>query len=167
MRINNSISIATHIPLLVRTFVASEGDVLELGVGLYSTPILRWLCEMSGRTLYSYERSQRWYQHAIQNPAPCHKVFLVTEWAKADIDRHWGMAFIDHDQGKLRHLDIKRLANLAEYIVIHDTNPEYDREYRFSRIWPLFKYKYDFTKYTTDWTTVVSNFHNLEKFKDE
>lgn len=163
-RKRNVILCATHLPLLVRAFTLSEGDVLELGTGWFSTTILRWLCEMSGRTLYSYESSNGWHKRATRNPAPYHKVFYTPDWDKADIDRPWGLAFVDHDSPKRRWMEIKRLANLAEYIVVHDTNPEWDRQYRYHRIWDLFKYKYDFKKYIP-WTSVVSNFHNLDSFK--
>ncbi len=155
---------ATHIPVLVRAFTLSEGDVLELGVGQYSTPLLRTLCKMSGRTLYSYENKQRWYEMAAKDPVSYHNVFQVNDYALAPIERHWGLAFVDHSSGQRRHIDIKRLAFHAEYIVIHDTNPEYDKEYKYRRIWKLFKYRYDFKTYSP-YTSVVSNFHNLEKFE--
>ena len=156
---------ATHIPMLVRAFELSEGDVLEMGTGLYSTTILKWLCEVSGRTLYSYENDLKWYNRAIVTPVPFHKVIKVEDWDKAEIERPWGLAFIDHKSGKRRHIDIQRLANFAEYIVIHDTNPEAYREYHYERIWPLFKYIYHFKKYSGSYTSVVSNFHSLEKFE--
>ncbi len=155
---------ATHIPLLVRAFVLSEGDVLEVGTGYFSTAILRWLCEMSGRTLYSYEQSPGWYERAMRKPAPFHKVFKVESYDEVDVNRHWGLVLIDHAPTRRRHVEIQRLANQADYIVIHDTNPEWDRGYRYSKIWDLFKYRYDFTKYNPH-TSVVSNFHSLEKFE--
>ena len=155
----------THLPVLVRAFQLSKGDVLELGTGFFSTNVLRWLCEMSGRTLYSYETGLSWYKIATRKPVPFQKVIKVENWDEAKIERHWGMAFVDHEQGKRRHIEVKRLANLADYVVIHDTNPEWDKEYRYSRIWSLFKYRYDFKRYFS-WTTVVSNFFSLEKFEE-
>ncbi len=160
---NNIILCATHIPLLVRAFTLSEGDVLEVGTGYFSTAILRWLCEMSGRTLYSYEASPFWYGKLMKTPNFYHKVFKVNNYDEVDVNHHWGLAFIDHAPEQRRHVEIKRLANLADYIVIHDTNPEFDQSYKYSRIWPLFKYRYDFTKYHPH-TSVVSNFFSLEKF---
>ena len=54
------VRMATHVPLLVRVFEMSEGDVLEMGTGYFSTLILKWLCEMHDRTLYSFEGSRKW-----------------------------------------------------------------------------------------------------------
>lgn len=153
----------THLPLLVRMFDKTEGDVLEMGTGNYSTPILIWLCEMSGRTLYSYESRASWYEKAKRQPSPFHKVIFCDNWATADIERHWGLAFIDHSPGRERHTDIKRLANLADIIVIHDTEPESEKFFRYrSKVFPLFKYRFDFTKYRP-WTSAVSNFIDVSK----
>lgn len=158
------IKVATHIPLLVRAFTLSEGDVLELGTGYFSTLVLRWLCEMSGRTLYSYESSHYWYTRALQKPKPFHKVIYVKNFDEADIERHWGLVFIDHGPNQRRITEIKRLANYADYMVIHDTNPvigeESPRGYHYNEIWSLFKYRYDFTKYNPH-TSCVSNLKDL------
>jgi len=154
---------ASHLPVLTRAFTLSKGDVLELGTGVYSTTILKWLCELDGRTLHSYENSLRWFRKMAKNPVQCQKLNFVIDWDKIDIERKWGLAFVDHSSNKRRWLEIKRLAKFAEYIVIHDTNPEYRREYRYYRIWPLFKYRYDFKKYSSH-TSVVSNFFKLDKF---
>jgi len=168
----NMILVGTHLPVLVRAFELSEGDVLELGTGFFSTNILRWLCEMSGRTLYSYESGWSWYNIAIRKLAPFHKVIKVETFDEVPTDRHWGLVLIDHSPTRRRIVDIRRFANLADYIVIHDTNPESDgvkddprgKGYQYSQIWPLFKYRYDFTKYNPN-TSVVSNFFTLERFK--
>ncbi len=156
---------ATHMPLLVRAFEVSEGNVLEMGTGYFSTLILRWLCEMSGRHLFSYESNRRWYERAIREPKDYHTVQFTPNWDEADIEREWGLAFVDHGPNARRVYDIRRLANYAEYIVIHDTQPKDDKPtsekgYHFSEIWALFKYRYDYTRYLP-WTSCVSNFKNL------
>lgn len=153
---------ATHIPILVRTFEVSTGDVLELGTGYFSTQILRWLCEMHRRTLYSFENSSYWYDKLLRKPVPFHKVIKVTDYDKIEIERPWGMALIDHAPDERRWKDIKKLANWAEYIVIHDSNLSWIKEYGYEKIWDLFKYRYDYTKLNPN-TTVVSNFHKLDK----
>lgn len=156
---------ATHIPMLVKTFELSEGDVLELGTGYFSTGILRWLCQMARRILYSYESDDFWYQKAIRKPVEFHKVIKIDrDWSEAKIERHWGMALVDHSPDETRWKEIKRLASFAEYIVIHNTNPKEAKHYGYEKIWKLFKYRYNYTKLNPN-TTVVSNFHNLDKFK--
>lgn len=163
--VDNRVKQATHIPMLVRTFELSKGDVLELGTGYFSTTLLRWLCQMAGRTLYSYESSNFWYQRAIKRPVPFHKVIKVSyDWSEAKIERPWGMAFIDHFPDERRWVEIKRLANWAEYLVIHDSNLSEIKHYGYEKIWDLFKYRYDYTKLNPN-TAVVSNFHDLKEFE--
>jgi hypothetical protein len=156
---------ATHLTLLVRAFNNTEGDVLEMGTGYFSTLILRWLCEMSGRTLYSFESQESWYERAIKNQGPNHKVIYCSSWDTADIERHWGLAFIDHGPNPRRHIDIERLANYADVLVIHDTEPEVEKQYKYYRIFPLFKYRFDFTKYIP-WTSAVSNKIDVTKWNN-
>lgn len=158
------IKMVTHLPLLVRAFEQSEGDVLELGTGYFSTLVLRWLAEMSGRMLYSYESRTFWYKRAIEKAKPFHIVKYVENFDEADIEKPWGLVFIDHGPNNRRVTEIKRLADWAQYMVIHDTDPETDNQYHYSQIWDLFKYRYDFTKYKPS-TSVVSNFNSLVRFK--
>lgn len=152
----------THLPLLVRMFEKTEGDVLEMGTGYFSTLVLRWLCEMSGRTLYSMESKKMWYDRAMKKSKPFHKVIFCENWDKAKIEREWGLVFIDHGPNSRRHIDVARLAKYAQVIVMHDTEPEADRGYKYSKVFPLFKYKFDFKKYKP-WTSAVSNFVDVKK----
>lgn len=151
---------ATHIPLLVRIFTLSKGDVLELGTGYFSTLMLRWLAEMSGRNVYSYESREYWYKKAKAKETEYFKVFYTPNYDDAPIERKWGMAFIDHGPNGRRITEIKRLAKWADYIVIHDTDIKDDNQYHYSKIWGLFKYRYDFNLYYPS-TSVVSNFKDL------
>ena len=70
---------------------------------------------------------------------------------------------MDHSPSERRIVEIRRLAGLAKYIIIHDSNPRKDREYHYSQIYPLFKYK---TVWDTDTNPamVLSNFIDLEDF---
>jgi hypothetical protein len=152
---------ASHIPLLVRVFDISKGDVLEVGTGYYSTLILHWLASLTERKLVSYENHKRWYRKAVQWESALHQIVLCQNWDIADFDnQHWGMAFVDHSPGYRRPREVARLANLAEYIVIHDTQPRIGEAYQFSQTWGQFKYCYHYTK-IVPCTTVVSNFHEL------
>jgi len=55
IKLRSMARMATHLPLLLRMFEMSSGDVLEMGTGYFSTLVLRWYCEMFERELYSYE----------------------------------------------------------------------------------------------------------------
>jgi hypothetical protein len=154
-------SVATHIPLLTRVFDLSHGDVLEVGTGYFSTLLLHWLATIYQRHVYSYESKEKWYLRAQAYEGTYHHIMLCEDWPSADFDqRRWGLAFVDHSPGWRRPVEVARLANLADYIVIHDTEPEREGKYKFASIWGEFKYRYDYTKIKPI-TSVVSNFHDL------
>jgi hypothetical protein len=160
-----NIATASHIPLLSRAFALSNGDVCELGTGLYSTTILKWLCEMSDRKLFSYESSQKWFEKARKNKSPFQEIIKVDDWSKTDIEKPWGLAFVDYEPSEERVISIARLANYAEYIVIHDTNLKYDYQCHYDKIWGMFKYRFDDKWCEKCTTSIVSNFHSLERFE--
>ncbi|HCQ31617.1 TPA: hypothetical protein DIU27_04535 [Candidatus Collierbacteria bacterium] len=156
---------ATHVPVLTRAFDLSEGDVLEIGTGYFSTTLLDWLCAISGRKLVSYETDPRWYEKTKRMQSDYHDIIFVENWDAIPLDqKHWGLAFIDHAPHARRSVEIKRLKDKAEYIVAHDTEPRSEKLYGYPNIYSLFKYRFD-DKRVEPWTSVLSNFHTLAKFK--
>lgn len=155
---------ATHIPLLARVFDQSDGDVLELGTGYFSTLLLEWLCSISDRKITSYETNQKWYDRAKRFQSNYHDVIKIENWDEVPTDKHWGLILIDHGPNERRIVEIERFKDKCDYMVIHDTEPESNRAYKYSEIWSLFKYKYDYTK-IKPWTSVVSNFKDMKSIK--
>lgn len=157
---------ATHIVPLVKCFDLSTGDVLELGTGFYSTTLLDWMCEMYGRKLFSYDTDPKWAAFNKEKyQSDYHQVEHVIDLDSINLtDRHWGLVFIDHSPSARRKIDLLRLKNHADYIVIHDTQPKLDWKFRFSIAYPEFKFVHHYDK-LIPFTTVVSNFKNLENLK--
>lgn len=155
---------ASHIPILVRAFDLSEGDVLEVGTGYFSTTLLHWLGATTGRKIVSYETDPQWFERAKRYQNDYHDVIFVNDWDAIPLDqKQWGLAFIDHAPHARRSVDIKRLKDKAEYIVAHDTEPRSEKLYGYPDIYSLFKYRVDYKK-VEPWTSVFSNFHSLKKF---
>lgn len=153
----------THIPVLIRVLQISQGPVLELGMGVFSTPLLHILCAKDNRLLISFESNQYYFERHQEFKTDMHRINFVENWDLAKIeDKKWGVAFIDHDPTSRRHIEARRLTNVAEFVVIHDSEPE--RRCRYQDIYPLFKYRFDYKEFTP-WTTVLSNFVNLADFK--
>lgn len=150
---------ASHIPLLVKIIQRSTGPVLEMGTGLFSTPLLHWMCIDGKRDLVSYENYTYYYDIVKKFETATHKIHLINHWDEADIieNKHWGVVFVDHQPDERRMVDIKRLANNADFIVIHDTETKMDHVTHFSEIWPLFKWRYNYQR-QKPYTSVVSNF---------
>lgn len=149
------IRIGSHIPILIKVMENSKGSVLELGAGYFSTPVLYWLCKAQNREFVSYENDKEWQ-----------KIFgdvvtYIDNWDKAPIDKKWGVVFIDHKPAKRRIKDIKRLAKLADYVVVHDAQTSHEKQYKYHWAFPLYKYKYMFDKVWPP-TLVLSNFKDLK-----
>ena len=164
MKIDNDPNWGSHLPVLIKIIGMTKGDVLEMGMGLYSTPFLHWAC-FPDRKLVSYENDLNCFNMNKQYNRDHHQALYVGNWDKADIDKFWDVIFIDHAPSSRRIIDIKRIANMANYIIIHDTQRNY-KFCNYKEIWPLFKYRYDYTK-AIPWTSVVSNFIDLSKLGGE
>lgn len=151
---------ATHIPMLIKIMERSHGPVLELGMGIYSTPLLHILCENTHRFLASYEDHVGWYESHHSYRSKNHTINLVSKWERVPIEKtHWGLVFIDHAD-KRRAIDAWR-ARDADYVILHDSNDYNEKAYHYSRIYPAFKYRYNF-KRLSPYTTVLSNSNTLD-----
>lgn len=157
----------THLPALIKAMERTEGDVLELGMGVFSTPYLHYQCILTNRKLVSYENIKKWIQFFIDYRYECpnHEINFVENYADAKIDQPWDVVLIDQTPDSSRVQEVRRLANWAQYIIIHDSNENErnDRIYHYSEIYPLFKYKAVWDK-DKNHATVLSNFHDLTDF---
>jgi len=152
---------ATHIPMLAAIFLKSSGPVLELGCGDYSTLMLHEMCKVSGRKLVSTDTVLDWLEKFKYMENEFHEFHHIKDddWAGFSLieDRHWGMVFVDHAPGERRIVDIERLKDQADFIVIHDTQ---EAGYKYETVLPQFKYRFDYKAVHTE-TSVVSNTMDL------
>ena len=156
----------SHLPILMKLLNITDGPVLELGMGLFSTPFLHWACFDSHRTLLSCETRSKFNdfwnftdKRELCNDYSYHEFNFVEDWDALDLSRHWSVVLVDHAPGPRRKEEIKRLAHNADYIVVHDTDDKNDWHYKYSEVYPLFKYRYDTKCYPQ--TTVLSNTKDL------
>lgn len=146
----------THMPMLIKVVQETDGSILELGSGLFSTPLLHWLCAEKRRKLMTYEDNEEFFEFAKKFKSRSHSVKLIKDWNEADIERKWSVVLIDHSINR-RVIDALKVKDLADFVVLHDTE---DPVYQYEKVWPHFKYRYDW-KFCKPWTTVVSNFKDL------
>jgi hypothetical protein len=74
-------------------------------------------------------------------------------WNNVGNNIEWSIVFVDHRPGDRRKDDIIKYKDIAEIIVVHDTQQD---TYQYEPTLSLFKYRYDYKIYTT-YTTLVSN----------
>ena len=159
-RINRHCS--THMGVLMKTVAMSKGTVLELGSGIFSTPLLHWLCENNGNELITYENHPYYLGFAQDFEDIKHKILSISdEWDTIDFNKHYGVVFIDnHPYGKRGELAVK-LKDKADFIVCHDS--EKMSLYGYREAFKHFKYRFDYVK-EKPFTTVLSNFIDLSNF---
>jgi predicted O-methyltransferase YrrM len=150
----------SHLPILIKLVLMTDGPILELGTGFFSTPALHWLCAEKKRKLVSYDSSEKYIEVAKNYLADFHEVHLVNDWSKIDISQHWSVVLVDHAPGEQRKLEMARVANNADYVVVHDTEPRNDKYYHYSEVASLYKYRYNYDKLYPN-TSVFSNFKDL------
>jgi hypothetical protein len=146
----------SHRPALWDALQLTTGKVIELGVGQGSTERLHDLCLEANRNLESYDNSNEWlgeFSHFLSSLN--HRFVNVTNWDDVNLD--CSLLFIDHSPGERRKIDLERAAQIAEVIVIHDSEPSADHGYQIRDILKTFKYMRDYET-PGAWTTMVSNF---------
>ncbi len=161
-------SYGTHLGPLIACMNRTSGAVLEMGMGLFSTPYLHYACTVDKRHLLSVENDKGWARKFINSdfshylyPNEYHQLEYVKSWDLAQIDRAWSVVLLDHSPSERRIVDAVKLKDLAEYIIIHDSNERHEKEYHYSEIYPLFEYKRVWDKDDRH-ATVLSNYAPLE-----
>jgi hypothetical protein len=162
-----SLRYASHLPVLMQAVRRTSGDVLELGMGIFSTPVLHWMCVGDERRLVSYDNDPwavKWAK-GYKYERDGHEIHYVKSWDEAEIEEEWDVVLVDHSPSERRVVEIRRLADLAKHIVIHDSNGRYRRYYHYDTIFHLFKSQLNFD-YVEPSTTVLSNLVELDGFWD-
>jgi hypothetical protein len=154
-------AVSTYMPMLIRFIEVTDKPILECGSGLFSTPFLHWYCRERNLPLFTYEDNEEYFPFAKQFRSRNHHVRFIKDWNEIE-KRHWGVVLIDQGEGK-KGIDDRiktaiALKDSADYIVMHDS--QFKDMYK--DVYPHFKYRYDW-KDCKPWTTVVSNFHNLNE----
>lgn len=156
---------SSHFPMLIKVIQASNGIVAELGTGLFSTPLLHWLCLEKKRGVISYENYKHYFDFALLFKADFHEIVRVVDWDKQEYLEHYGVVFIDHSIPRRAHTrgdDALLFKDKADFVVLHDAGPDSNPKYGYEKIYPLFKYRHDFLVENAPATTVLSNSKNLE-----
>lgn len=173
---------STHQVPLVAAMLKTQGPILELGAGWYSTPLISVFANVQKREACTVETNDAFLRLLAHYASPYHELrfmsgFEFDEGTGTFIPGHhtpkrpeyvdcqarflnsfggrqWAVVLIDQRPGFLRAPAIQRFAELAEFIVVHDTE---DDRYGYEPTLSTFRYRYDFQALGPA-TTVVSNF---------
>lgn len=177
---------STHQPLLIAALLSTDGPILEMGGGFYSTPLISSFANQLGRKATTVETSKEFSKVLKQFETPLHEIRCMEGIpfdpigkfapepgvAKSDyidlqqeelerLDGYYSVIFVDHGPGFLRAPAVKFFADKAEFVIMHDTNHEERYKIGFMN---EFKYRWDFTLHAPH-TTVVSNTRDCSIFQ--
>ncbi len=146
----------------------TTGTIMEVGSGMFSTPLLHWMCFENKRSLITVERHLHYLDFANKFKTLSHKVLHIKELEKADLNEHYSIVFIDHTPKKPRTRgdDALLFKDKADYVVLHDAGVNGKQKYGYDQLYSQFKYRYDWTG-ATPHTTVLSNFVDVTKWQQE
>jgi len=147
----------THIPVLCRAFIElreSTGDVLELGCGDFSTPVLHELC--ANRKLLTLDNDALWLERFSYLYSPQHIIKEVSSWDNLEeYNLKWDIVFVDQNPPQCRNSAISALADKSKLLIIHDTEEVSSPGYNYDL--SMFKFSTSYKWHIVE-TTVVSNF---------
>jgi hypothetical protein len=145
---------ASHLPALMACAAATDGPIIECGVGFNSTTVLHAICAPTSRRLFSLEGNPEWLARFGNLVTPWHTLHHVGDWGNPPMigepDRAYGMAFVDHDR-EPRGPVLPMLMRKAKLIVMHDSECNYCG---YTEPLALFDWCYTH-KHSPAWTTVA------------
>jgi hypothetical protein len=109
--------------MLVKYLLQTTGDVIELGSGNYSTPILHEITAHQGRRLETIDNNKDWLKLFKHFESSLHTIQFIRRWNRFQPTKQYGLAFVDHADPPThpRWLQVEKLLPLAQTIIIHDT----------------------------------------------
>lgn len=155
----------SHQPVLIHMLnTVTQGDVLELGIGYHSTPIMSLICEKQGRQLLSIETDEHWAGILGSYNRNGHEIKHINSDEMINdplFDKKYSIAFIDVAEASHRQVFIQKVK--ADYIIIHDTDSAVNGikdayNYDFS----MFKHVHHFVS-CTPMTSVLSNLDTINE----
>jgi hypothetical protein len=178
--------VATHQRLLLASCLRTQGPILELGCGWYSTPLLHEIARAQQRKVYTVDNNWDWLAEYQKFDTEYHEIILIGWWGellKKVKEGYFGVVFCDQGQPAEREYAIRELVSKADVFVLHDTEEGfaygYDRLLGYSRyndqkdfdkmrkkgVSPYGMFRYQWTDHCQKaWTTVASNTVDVTKW---
>ncbi len=160
----------THQPVLYEAIKRTSGPIVELGSGYNSTALIHAVAGPD-RKVTTFEHDVDWMMRFMQYKVlPNHDVCWLHSWSSIlHISGPLSVVFVDQGLWESRAESIKHFANIAEVVVLHDSDyleRELKINFRDYYKWvrthmPLEPYPY----MTGPPTTIMSNSINVEEWE--
>jgi hypothetical protein len=161
------------IPFLASLWV-TDGAILELGSGWYSTPVAHRISDVHNRSVLTADSTYTWLNHFLFLSSSKHSLYLVgdtnqkvaTANGKPALEvvrswksighqqKHWGFIFVDHAPSGQRVVDLERLRQQGDLFLIHDTESANEIFYKVANVLGTFKYR---TTFGPGWSVITTD----------
>lgn len=136
----------------------TDGGVLELGAGWYSTPLLHAICAAQRRPLFTVESDTQWLTKFHPYRTEMHEL-LGRDTVKVDetLDGRWDLILVDQAPNSDRLLWLNSILacdRQPRFVIVHDMSPKNQSARR--RTCARFEYT-RLVRSMDPWTAVCSN----------
>lgn len=149
----------THLPALIEWCFKTDGPVLEIGAGSFSTPVLGYI--LDNRTIVTVEPTEEWrtkFEEEMPLSTSMH-YFVSTLEEAFKIERQYDVILFDGPMPR----DLKTVKDHGKIIVVHDTNdPQYGYDFSSFRYRVDYKDLYPFTTVLSDEQLYEDNLRGLQ-----
>ena len=180
-------------PLLYLALSLTEDEdlpIVELGCGHGSTPYLSKYADEKNKKLVSIDTNEEWTEKFKPLEGKNHSIFSLKDknlpiledegYINSTLSDGISVLLVDNEPGERRHQDILSLYKECSIIVIHDSEHPGSSDYKYEKIWPLFKYRINLYELPTlvfpegatypetkiSGASIVSNKYDLRRFKE-
>lgn len=189
LRVKGNGNWGSHVPILATILNHTTGNILELGSGYYSTPIIHqyaskdrkiltidsdcnWINKF--KTLFNSSYHEFYCNNTFKHNLTINELLYHTSPHLIDSayeDKYYSnsnfdVVFVDHSPGYRRHKDIIQMRKNSKIIIVHDTDDTIINRLVFGHeMQDLFKtFKYVFrSKNLKPQTTVLSDTFDVKK----
>jgi hypothetical protein len=103
-------------PLLLKALEATKGDIVEMGCGESSTPLLKEYGQTNNRTVHSYDSSEEYAKKYNTNH--------IINWSELyGKHKEASVILVDHSKGEDRGERLSQWKDFKGIAVCHDTEP--------------------------------------------
>ncbi len=155
---------SSHLEVTVACAIRSgmlwpESKILELGCGDYSTPTIAAIANAQNRKFDVITSDSIWasrYEY-LNGPSFTISVIDKIQWPRVTIDGQYGMVLVDNEQTVSQRIRlVKRLAQVAKTVVLHDADVIERSKRSWQPISRLFQFLY-VHRQRRPYTAIMSN----------
>lgn len=114
---------STHQQMVVKYLLQATGNIIELGSGHYSTPLIHEIAEARGLNAETVDNDKEWLRTFKHLESDRHSIRHINSWNEFVVEKNYSVAFVDHADPPThpRWLQVLKLIPYSDIIIVHDS----------------------------------------------